>query len=464
MANDAVELSAGPVRLRLADGELRYVSVGSEEVVRRVFFAVRTKSWDTVTPKFESVDITHGKDGFQIALKARCTGLEGVDYSWDAEIMGRGDGTITFKVSGLPNTDFETNRIGICVLFGTPTVCGERYELSGKEGKTRSGIFPVSVNAPLTFEPDFTQLRSPRTEVSVTGSDGTIFSMEDQRNFADSSFKAYAPLPYAYPTCKKGERYEATVTIRPRLAPNAPLKPVGNTRLTFDTSAIGRLPQLKTGSTGERNWFHGVNHEREKYQSQPAISFAYFPTEHLFDDDTCWENVPVIVELAESARKIYGPKPIDIHHIALDPTHARPRRDPRNASSFGSAWTAACLKYAALANVRSATFDLGPGHSTRLLKRLEQLIGQPVASPRVQTDALVAPVDACLIARETVVLWNKTRTRQRVALAGISTGPWNSETFDGTTSPSAPPTRSVHRGETLVLNPLEVRILSPSRR
>lgn len=464
MSNEAVELAAGPVRLRLADGELHYVSAGSEEVIRRIFFAVRTGTWDTVTPKFETVNITRGKDGFQVALKARCTGLGDVDYSWEAEILGAGDGTITFKASGAPNVDMKSNRIGLCVLFGTPTVCGERYEVTTKDGSKRSNTFPVAVNAPLMFEPEFTELRSPRATVTLVGSPGTLFSMEDQRNFADASFKAYAPLPYSYPNCKKEERYEQTITIRPRLTPKAPKPAVKETTLTFGTTSAGRLPQIKTGSTGERNGFHGVNHDRDKYKEQPTISFAYFPTEHLFDDDTCWENVPVIVELAESARKIYGPKPIDIHHIALDPTNPRPRRDPRNTSPFGAAWAAACLKYAGLAGVRSATFDFGPGHSGRLLKRLERLSDLPVTAGQVETNELVPPVDGFLIGKETVVLWNKTATRQRVALKGIRTSSWNSEGYDGTTSPSAAPTRSVHRGATVVLNPLEVRVLSPASR
>src|SRR5258708_2214068 len=40
-------LRAGPVRLKFADGELRYLRVGDKEIIRRIYFAVRAGNWDT---------------------------------------------------------------------------------------------------------------------------------------------------------------------------------------------------------------------------------------------------------------------------------------------------------------------------------------------------------------------------------------------------------------------------------
>jgi hypothetical protein len=463
---EPVELSAGPVRLKLADGELRYLTVGGKEILRRVFFAVRTKTWDTPAPSFTSIDIEKGKDRFTARFTAVNSGLGGVDYAWTGELEGRSDGTVTFRVSGAPQKDMESNRIGLCALFGTPEVCGVRYTLVGKGGQVRKGTFPDAVNAPLTFETEFSELRTDEVVVTVRGSEGTLFSLEDQRNFADSSFKAYAPLPYAYPSCPKGERYEAVVTIhalRPRPAP----KPRPTT-LTFGAKATGRVPQLLTGSTGERNWFHGINHEREKTRAAAAVSFAYFPCEHLFDDDTLFENVPVIVELAESARKIAPSKPIDIHHIALDPTGPRPRRDPRNASSFGGAWTAACVGWASVAGVRSARFDSGPGHAARILRALSPYVGQPAAAALVRTDALGRGASGFRLG-ETYLVVNQSDRRQKMRLEGIAPGSYAALVLDGTSAPSTlPPPRpvSVSPGRPLerTFNPREVFVLAPAPR
>lgn len=461
------ELVAGPLRCKFADGELRYIKLGDTELVRRVFFAVRTKTWDTLTPKLTHFDLSLTPGGFTISLEARCErDAAGYDsegaFAWSGKIEGKRDGTIVFTVTGAPTRDFETNRIGICVLFGTPTVCGQKYEVLGKEGP-RTGIFPKFANAPLMFEPEFSELRSGKVRVSVSG-DG-IFSMEDQRNFADSSFKAYAVLPYAYPLLKKGEEYTQTVTIKPEgFLQAVKQRESQTTQLVLGELLPGRtFPEIRMGSTGERNWFHGINHDREKAKAAESISFAYFPVEHNYDDDTCWENVPVIVELAESARQFAPGKPIDIHHIALTLTHPRPTPEPRNASPMGAAWAAVCLKYATLAGVRSATFDMGPGYANRVLKALTPLVGKPIRSVSVNSTALIAPVDAIGLG-ESVIIVNKTGVRQQATLEQLPRGHWEAVELHGQSPAGTLPESTAVRvsgGKTnLNLAPHEVRILT----
>ncbi len=464
------ELVAGPLRCKFTDGELRYIKLGDTEVVRRVFFAVRTKTWDTLTPKLSNVDLKLTPGGFRITLEARCersaTGFDSDGaFAWSGKIEGKSDGTITFTATGAPSRDFATNRIGICVLFGTPTVCGQKYEVLGKEGP-RTGVFPKFVNAPLTFEEHFTELHYGNIRVSVSG-DG-IFSMEDQRNFADSSFKAYAVLPYAYPQLKKGQEYTQTITIKPEGFLQAVKQlPDNHTTLTVaEFVPDRRFPEIRQGSTGERNWFHGINHDREKAKAAESISFAYFPVEHNYDDDTCWENVPVIVELAESARQFAPGKPIDIHHIALTLTHPRPIPEPRNARPMGAAWVAVCLKYATLAGVRSTTFDMGRGHATRVANILKPLVGKPYRSVEVSSSALVTPLDAFGIG-ECVIVANKTGVRQQATLEKLPPGKWEALELHGQSpagiSPESTSVR-VSGGKTnLNLAPHEVRILTPKK-
>lgn len=460
------ELRAGPLRCKFADGELRYIKRGDTELVRRVFFGVRTKTWDTLVPTLTHCSISQMPDTFTVTWEAICErGAVGFDsdggYAWSGKIEGKRDGTITFSVTGAPTRDFATNRIGICVLFGTPTVCGQTYTLQGKDSP-RTGTFPKYVNAPLTFEENFSELRYGNVKVSATG-DG-LFSMEDQRNFADSSFKAYAIMPYAYPELTKGDAHTQTVTIA--LTGSTPsVKPVQGTLLTVGDTITGRLlPEIRTGSTGERNWFHGINHDREKAKAAPSISFAYFPVEHLYDDDTCWENVPVITELAESARQFAPGKPIDIHHIALTLTHPRPAPEARNASPMGAAWAAACLKYAALAGIRSTTFDMGPGHASRVLKALQPLVGKPLRHVSVRSAALIPPLDAYGIG-ESVIIINKTGVRQQATLEKLMPGSWQALELHGQTPAGVlpKPTGVTTRGGKTNLNlaPHEVRILTP---
>jgi hypothetical protein len=461
------ELSAGPLRCKFADGELRYIKLNDTELVRRVFFAVRTKTWDTLTPKLSNLDISRTDNSFSIIFDARCErGAAGFDsdgaFSWSGKIEGKRDGTIVFTATGAPTRDFETNRVGLCVLFGTPTVCGQKYTLTGKDG-SRTGTFPKYVNAPLTFEENFSELRYGTIRVSATG-DG-LFSMEDQRNFADSSFKAYMTMPYAYPKLTKGDAHTQTITIKPEgLLQAVKQRTSKTTRLVLGEVLLSRtFPEIRQGSTGERNWFHSINHDREKAKAAESVSFAYFPTEHLYDDDTCWENVPVIVELAESARQFAPGKQIDIHHIALTLTHPRPAPEPRNASPMGAAWAASCLKYAALARVRSATFDMGPGYANRMLKALTPLVGKPLRSVSINSTALTSPVDAFGVG-ESVVVVNKTGVRQQATLEKLPQGKWQARELHGQTPagmlPKATSVR-VSGGKTnLNLAPHEVRLLT----
>ena len=467
------ELRAGPLRCKFADGELRYIKLGDTELVRRVFVGVRTKTWDTLTPKLTQCDITRTNDSFRIALTALCergVGAAGYDsdggFSWSGTIEGKRDGTILFTVTGAPTRDFETNRIGISVLFGTPTVCGQKYDVVGKDGTTRTGSFPKFVNAPLMFEPEFSELRYGNVRVSLSGEG--IFSMEDQRNFADASFKAYGVFPFSYPNLKKGEEHTQAVTIKPEGFLQAiKQQPSDKTLLTVGDFVPSRtFPEIRTGSTGERNWFHAINHDREKARAAESISFAYFPTEHNYDDDTCWENVPVIVELAESARQFAPGKPIDIHHIALTLTHPRPTPEPRNASPMGAAWAVVCLKYAALAGVRSATFDMGLGYANRVLKTLQPFVGKPVRSVAVTSGALTAPLEAFGLG-ESMIVVNKTGVRQQAMLEQLPAGKWEALELHGQTPAGMLPGNTAVRvsgGKTnLNLAPYEVRILTPKK-
>lgn len=434
MGTRATELRAGPIRCRFADGELRYVKVGSHELVRRVFMGVRTKTWDTIVPRLTRVKIDKMADRFHIDLEAVCEREKaGYDsdgfYKWSGTIHGYPDGTIKFTVTGAPTRDFETGRLGLCVLFGTPEVCGTDYQIVSKDGRTRTGTFPAPVNFPLMFEPDFVELinfRDDTHRVKVAADGDCVFSMEDQRNFGDTSFKAYAPLDYAYPNLKAGDTKTQSITITPSgYIGSAGDAPPEVTYLTRGALTDARVPQLKLGSKGERNWFITVNQERDKTRAASAVSFAYFPVEHLYDDDVCWENVPCIQELAESARKIAPGKPIDIHHIALTLTHPRPTPEPRNQDAFGAAWAAACIKYASLAGVRSATFDFGPGPATDLVRAFAGFAGQPIRTVNVASGALIPPVEAFGIGEKTVVI-NKTDAPQRTTLDGrpLPLGPY----------------------------------------
>ena len=189
-------VDAGPIGAKLEDGELRYIRIGDKEIVRRIYFAVRDGNWATAMPKFTQMKVEKAADHFTVQMAAECR-MGKVDFSWTGTITGSADGKITFHAEGTPGADFDSNRIGLCVLFGTPSLAGQEFETDGST--PAKGKFPPLVS-PTHVADQFHKLAYVTSHgLNVSCSvEGAAFDMEDQRNWGDSSWKAYAPLPYAY--------------------------------------------------------------------------------------------------------------------------------------------------------------------------------------------------------------------------------------------------------------------------
>src|SRR5665213_617492 len=203
-------LHAGPIRVKFADGQLRYLRVGDKEIIRRIYFGVRDGNWNTAPPVYSKMDVEKADDHFTIHLAADCR-LGDVDYSWTGTIIGAADGKITFQAEGVAARDFDSNRIGLCVLYGKESLAGTDFQTDGVVG---NGQFPNLVS-PTHLADGFHVLKYATADgLKVScGVEGAIFDMEDQRNWGDSSWKAFAPLPYAYKHVGKGDRKSQTVTL-----------------------------------------------------------------------------------------------------------------------------------------------------------------------------------------------------------------------------------------------------------
>lgn len=212
-ARQPVLASAGPVRFVFEDGMIKHVRLGSVELVRRVYFAVRDGEWDTVYPELSDVQIEAGSDAFRATFRAFCRKSE-FDYEWRGAIDARADGTIQFRASGEPKRDFGSNRIGLCLLLGAETLAGRPFTLTKSDGRLEEGrfapfVFPHLVGAQFTairYQPPDGPLVECRME-------GAVFDMEDQRLYMDTTYKAYAPLPHEYPHARTGEALTQTFTL-----------------------------------------------------------------------------------------------------------------------------------------------------------------------------------------------------------------------------------------------------------
>ncbi|MFN8493652.1 MAG: hypothetical protein U0350_38985 [Caldilineaceae bacterium] len=222
---DQIPLRAGPLSLVYENGDLRYVKLGDQELLRRVYVAVRDHNWGTVPSRFSKVQMQINDDSFQIAYTVDNQQAD-IDFRWRGLIHGDNQGTITFEMVGEAHSTFLRNRIGICLLHPM-TVAGAPARIEHVDGQTETNNFPVHIAPQLVVNGEikpvipFNEMRAVAHEVSPglwaeVRFSGDIFEMEDQRNWTDASYKTYStPLRLPFPAeVKQGDKIVQSVTLR----------------------------------------------------------------------------------------------------------------------------------------------------------------------------------------------------------------------------------------------------------
>lgn len=226
-------------------GRIRYVKSGSIEVIRMIYFAVRDTHWKTADYNIQDEVIEIRGKGFAISYTALHQ-LHEIVYRTDVKIEAS-ENQIVFRVNGEAETSFHRNRIGICVLQPVKEYTGQEVHVTTPDGSRYDAHFPVLISPHQPFK-EISRLQSKAAgEINVEFTfEGDIFETEDQRNWADSSFKIYStpltlPLPVAV---TKGDRLEQAVSI----------KITGSAR-PFRTVAVGEtklpFPKIGYGSVSE---------------------------------------------------------------------------------------------------------------------------------------------------------------------------------------------------------------------
>jgi hypothetical protein len=193
-------LHAGPLSAVFDRGELRWIRLGEREVLRGIYVALRAPGWVTIPPQLSDISLDAGPDRFRIRFTAIHL-RDGIHFEWQGSMDGEPDGTIRFAMDGVAHTRFMRNRIGLCVLHPVETCAGEPCVVEHVDGRPEAGVFPRLV-APHQPFLDVRAIRHPvgsglEAEVRFTGD---IFETEDQRNWADASFKTYStPLAIPFP-------------------------------------------------------------------------------------------------------------------------------------------------------------------------------------------------------------------------------------------------------------------------
>ena len=248
---------------------LRHVRLGDHEVLRAVYAAIRDHEWATIPPKVTLRTQEIGKDSFTIEFTVECR-RGAVDYVWNGTVSGSNDGRVEYKFSGESRSDFQRNRIGICLLHPIAECSGKAVAVTHPDGTTEQGAFPREISP---HQPFF-NIQSVAYEVATTGilaaieTRGDIFEMEDQRNWSDASFKTYC-TPQARPKphpVQKGDRVEQSIalTLGGKVRPILPVNLGRPPQLSIATTPVFPLPPLGLCAASHRRPLSAVEIQRLK--------------------------------------------------------------------------------------------------------------------------------------------------------------------------------------------------------
>jgi len=466
-------LTAGPVRLTLADGELRYLYVGRHEIIRRLYFCVRFHDkWDTARNEITRCDVTDTGGGFTVELAAKAvTGP--VDYWWTARITGAADGTISFAVKGAALTECtQIRRTGLQLLLGAGAVIGQPFVMTRPDGTSLRQELQTRLD-PEVLPMQFQKLTyTSRDGLGISAEfAGTTFGYEDQRNFNDSSFKFFSAHAHTYPTLAPGAATESSVTIRLANVPASLPPPAPLLARVLPMTGGARVPRITEAGAGTPNQlFHPINKNRPAQWDNKLHTWGFTPAVNLYDDDTFMENPPAVLDQIRTARVFTNPHGTDIG-CRIDPVHfeslhPRPARDARNHTAFAAAWLTVFTKYAALGAALDVAFRVGPGPVDSVRSALAARAGRAVR-PVAITAPGHPPVDAFGIvdAELRTELWFINTTTQSLSLPveRIIPGSYTVRRISDTSAWDAEGALTIgaEGTTTLALAPYEVCVLSP---
>jgi hypothetical protein len=229
-----------PVRLGRYTGEryaadLRWLSLGPHELLRRVALVLRDRAWRTPDPVATRVRRT--TQGFVIGGTTR---VERTLVDWSLRVDAADD-ALNVGARITPRRDVDVNRAGLVVLLDAGAWSGARYEATHRsDGRRTRGRLPreVAPHQPLL---DLAAVRIASDGLALDlAFAGDVFEMEDQRNWLDPTFKLYSrdlalPIPYAL---RAGESIEQHVRLVAHAQAGAAPRRATSRRLR------GRIPAL----------------------------------------------------------------------------------------------------------------------------------------------------------------------------------------------------------------------------
>ena len=195
-----------------ADGDWRKIKVAGEEIIQRIYFAVRDKEW---------LNVPYSITGFRKEIKdtKQLYDYQLLFHEHPVHFIATvtvtlDDRTITIEAHGKALASFLKNRIGFCLHLPL-RFRNKGYKVIHPDGSSVTSVFPdlVSPHQPLI---NIASVEWSTADYDVNLSfEGDIFEMEDQRNWTDASYKIYStPLELPFPVeMNEGDAFYQKIVI-----------------------------------------------------------------------------------------------------------------------------------------------------------------------------------------------------------------------------------------------------------
>ncbi len=277
----AVEsLNSGDINCLYENGNLRYLKYKGTEFIRMIYAAVRGVDWETAPYQIQDEVIQKHEKSFFITYQAVYE-LNNIHYKSLIAIEGREDNTIVFLMEGEALSTFKKNRIGLCLLHPIKECAGKEIIITQPNTEKYTAVFPVYISPHQPFK------NVQKMEWAIANGfnceiifEGEVFETEDQRNWADNSYKTYStPADLPFPVLvKEGDKMVQSIQLKIAGKKNKVLKQVSpavkfhEEKFTFPAIGYSRVTGSKLLSTLEINYLKKIPFHHYRVELHIATS------------------------------------------------------------------------------------------------------------------------------------------------------------------------------------------------